>query len=517
MVTYSFSMKKAIIAALFLLSGALSAQYDIKINLKGNIDSTVYLVVHMWESNNIVDSCKKVKNGQIRFKGDKKLQKGLYILVNQERNTSLFEFFVADNQKFSLTADRADVTNSIKCPGIKENELFFEYNKFFADKNKEFEGYAKESVKMKKEDSTKFIKEKITKLNDDVKNFEPGFKQRMKGTFLEGYFALKTEKQATDLPKASNGRPDSVYAYYYWKTHFWDDIDLLNDGAIHTPLLDDRIKKYFDQVIFQHPDTVIKEIDNVLSKCKEGSTTYKMLLGHFTYKYESNKTMSFDKKGNSVTYEKVFIHMADKYITSGHAEGVYTAETIKAIKSKSDNNRHILPGAVAPEIYVLDTTNAKQVLKMKFDTCKTSASITKLYQKYANDLAPLWTTLHQVKAKYTVLVFWASDCGHCQTDIPKLSDTLKTIKGKIDFKVFAVQTKDDYEAFRKFVVQHKLDFINVYDPVHINDYRAKFDVDSTPVVYLLDSEKTIKAKKVGTKQVVELLELFDKIEKDQKK
>lgn len=503
----------------FFLRFTASAQYDIKINFKGCTDTTVYLVVHMWESNNIVDSCKKIKNGQIQFKGKTSLTKGQYILVNQEKNTTLFEFLVDDSQKFTISADKGDITRTLKCSGSKENELLFEYNKFFADKNVEFDATMKEAKKMKKEDSAAVIQAKIKKLNEDVKTFEPGYKERIKGTFLENYFNIQKEKQAPtdEIPKASNGRPDSIYAYYWYKNHFWDGIDLKDDRYIHTPYLDDRIKKYFDQVIVQHPDTIIKGIDLIMGKCEEGSLTYKMLLGHFTYKYENVKTITFDKNGNTITMEKVFIHMSDAYISKGKAKGVYAEETVPKIIEKANNNRNILPGAVAPDIYVIDTIGAKKVIPMKFDTCKSSSSITRLYEMKAQELTPLWRSLHQVEAKYTVLVFWASDCGHCQTDIPKLNDTLQTIKGRIDFKVFGVQTKDDYDAWKKFIIEHKLDFINVYDPVHINNYKQKFDVETTPVIYILDKNKVIKAKKISSKQVVEMLEIFEKIDKDQQK
>ena len=68
--------------------------------------------------------------------------------------------------------------------------------------------------------------------------------------------------------------------------------------------------------------------------------------------------------------------------------------------------------------------------------------------------------MYGISAKYTVLVFWSVDCGHCQTEIPKLNDTLKTLKGKIDYKVLSVYTKEDFEAWRKFIIDKKLDFIN---------------------------------------------------------
>ena len=493
------------------------AQYDIKINFKGCKDTTVYLVVHMWQSNSIIDSCKKVKNGVIRFQGKKPLEKGYYILVNQEKNTTFFEFFVGEQQKFSLSSDFANVKRNLKCTGSKENELYFEYERFFADKDAEFLGYINEAKGKSKSDSAAFIAEKIKKLQEDLKKFDPVFKEKIKGTLVEEFFAIKSEQQATDIPKASNGRPDSLYQYFWYKNHFWDGVNMSSDFAIHTPHLDDKVKRYFEQVIVQHPDTAIKEISYVMRKCKPGSLTFQMLLGHFTYKYETNKTMTFDRKGNSITYEKVFIYLVDSFIANGKAKGVYTDETVEKIKEKANNNRNILPGAIAPDIFVLDTTDGKEIVKLRFDTCSNSTILTKYYEKHASRLSTMWKTLHQVNAKYTVLVFWASDCGHCKTEMPRLNDTLKTIKGKIDFKVFAVQTKDDYEPWRKFIIEHKLDFINVFDPVHINSYRTKYDVESTPVIFLLDKEKRIKAKKIGVPQVVELLEIFDKIEKEQEK
>jgi thiol-disulfide isomerase/thioredoxin len=499
--------------------GAIKAQggYDIKIDLKNCKDTTVYLVVHFWESNNIIDSCKKVKNGQIRFKGNKDLDKGLYILVNQEKNTSICEFFVDEGQKFSLSADQNDVNKTLKAGGSRENEQFFAYNKFFAEKNSEFEGYLKQAKGKSKEDSTKFITEKIKALNVDARKFDSLYKIKNKGTFLLDFLNLKTEKYATDIPKNLSDSEKGVYQYYYYRNHFWDGVNFKDDRLIRTPYFDDRIKKYFETVVVQHPDTIIMEIDKMLAKCDENSTIYKMLLGHFTYKYEQNKTMNFDKYGNSVTFEKVFIHMGERYILTGHAKGVYTEETIKAINKKVIRNKPLLPGNQAPDFNVIDTTDAKVVSKMRFDTCKTSESLSRYYYSNEAKLKPMFKNLHGVKAKYTVLVFWASDCGHCKTDIPKLNDSLAKAKGKIDFKVFAVQTKDDYAEWTKFIRENKLDFINVYDPIHLNSFADKYDVESTPVIFILDKDKRVKVKRVGVGQVLELLELFERIEKDQKK
>jgi thiol-disulfide isomerase/thioredoxin len=504
-------MKKLLLSLSLIIAFAFSSKaqggYEIKINFKGCKDTMAYLVKYTFDQQYIADTCKKIKNGLIIFKGKKELDKGVYTLVSEGKSI-YFDFFINENQKFTINTEASDIVNTLKSIGNKENESFFSYIKYITNKNLEF-GKLRDQTKGKsKDDSTKFMNEKLKTLNDEVKAFDKDFMTKSKGTFVYDVLNLKTEKEPTDIPKAKNGRPDSIYQYYYYKSHFFDGIDFKDERIARTPFFDDRVKRYYENVILQHPDTVIQEADKVLDKCTPGNLVYNLLLGYFTYKYEQSKIMGFDK---------VFVHLADKYIIPGKATGVYNEETTKKIKDRVDIMRNLLLEAKVSELYMIDTTYAKQVLKMGFDTAKTSKSCTDLYYKNVEKLTPMFKTLYQINAKYTVLVFWASDCGHCQTEIPKLKENLDAIKGKIDFKVFAVQTKEDFEAWRKFIIDKKLDFINVFDPVHLNNLKERFDIYSTPVIYILDKDKKIKAKRLGSEQVVDMLNMLENIEKANKK
>jgi thiol-disulfide isomerase/thioredoxin len=506
-------MKKItlLLSAIFVFSFGAEAQsgYDIKINFKGCKDTMVYLVKYTFDQQYIADTCKNIKNGAIRFKGKTDLDKGVYVLVSQGKST-YFDIFINENQRFTVNADLDAMVNTLKAVGNKENEQFFSYIKFITGKNQDFGKIAAEAKGKSKADSIKFMQEKLTVLNAEVKAFDSDFMQRNKGTYLYDVMNLKTEKEPTDVPKAKNGRPDSVYQYYYYKNHYFDGIDFKDERIIRTPFFDDRVKKYFENIIVVNPDTMIKEIDKVMTKCTPGNLVYNLLLGYFTYSSEQNKIMVFDK---------VFLHLADKYIISGKANGVYTEETVKKIKERVDIMRNLLLDAQVSDLFMIDSIYGKQVLKMGFDTAKTSKGITDLYYKNLDRLTPMFKSLYQVKAKYTVLVFWAEDCGHCQTEIPKLNDGLKELKGKIDYKVYAVQTKEElFEEWKKFLRDHKLsDFINVFDPIHLNNLKERFDIYSTPVIYILDKDKKIKAKRLGADQVVEMLKMLDNIEKNQAK
>lgn len=503
-------MKKItfLLSSIFLLSLGARAQsgYDIKINFKGCKDTMVYLVRYMFDQNNIADTCKKVKNGQIQFKGKKDLEKGVYVLVSEGKAT-YFDFFINENQKFTINVDMADMVNSLKSVGNKENEQFFSYIKYITAKNIEFGKFRDESKTKSKEDSAKFLGEKLKELNTDVKKFDSEFMTKNKGTYLYDVLNLKSEKEPTDIPKAKNGRPDSVYTYYYYKNHFFDGINFKDERIVHTPFFDDRVKRYFESVIVQHPDTVIKEMDKVLAQCTENNLVYNLLLGYFTYSSEQNKIMGFDK---------VFVHLADKYIITGKAKGVYTDETVGKIKERVDIMRNLLLEAKVSDLFMIDSIYGKQVLKMGFDTAKTSKGITDLYYKNLDKLTPMFKSLYEVKAKYTILIFWAADCGHCQKEVPKLHENLKTLTGKVDVKVYAVQTKEElFDSWKKFIVDNKLtNFINVFDPIHLNNLKEKFDIYSTPVIYILDKDKKIKAKRLDSEQVVNMIQTLENIEKN---
>jgi hypothetical protein len=53
----------------------------------------------------------------------------------------------------------------------------------------------------------------------------------------------------------------------------------------------------------------------------------------------------------------------------------------------------------------------------------------------------------------------------------------------------------------------------VFDPIHLNNLKERFDIYSTPVIYILDKDKKIKAKRLGAEQVIDMLKMLDKMDK----
>jgi len=478
--------------------------YNLQFNLSNCNDTMVFLAKYTFDKQYIVDTCKKVKNGKVYFKSNKDIEKGVYFLVSQDK-VRYFDFFINESNKFAISGDIKEI-RTFKVTGSKENEKFFEYIKYIATKNEMFNKLKDKAQQMPKNDSAEFMQREVKQLNEDVKKFQKDFYEANKGSFLADVINLQISKEPENIPLASNGRPDSIYVYHYIKAHYWDGVNFKDDRLLVTPFFGEKFKNYFERVIPQVPDSAIVEIDKILGQCDPKSDMFKFLLAYLTPYYEAHKVMGFDK---------IFVHIIDKYIRTGLANDLYDEKVREKIIERGNILKPLLIGNQAPELLMIDTTGGKITNKMGFDTARTSESVTKLYYENVHKITPLLVSLYQTKADYIILVFWDVDCGHCQKEMPELLKTYHELKQKYDVKVFAVYTHTEYDKWRKFIIEKKLDFINVYDPIHINNIREKYDIFSTPVIYLLDKNKIIRAKKVSHEALPKIIEYLEK-EKDKK-
>ncbi len=84
-------------------------------------------------------------------------------------------------------------------------------------------------------------------------------------------------------------------------------------------------------------------------------------------------------------------------------------------------------------------------------------------------------------------------------------------------KVYGVMVDGGREAWGKFIKDHNLkDWVHVYQPKSVQDadaaagrpgYKQLYDVYQTPILYLLDADKHIIAKKLNYLQFDEVIDL----------
>lgn len=437
----------------------------IKIKIKGVKDTTCLLANHYGDKQYIQDTLKVDSQGRMTIDRKEKYDGGIYLIVIP--NKKYFEFIMDEGQNFSIETDTTDFIKNMKIKGSSENELFYQYLNFINGKGKEVEPLKKALDKVKdNKDSSKIYVERISAIDKQVNDYRVKFSADNKNTFAGKVLTAMTEIKIPEVPILANGRKDSTFSYRYYKAHFWDNIDFSDDRLLRTPVYHAKLKQYMENMVLQVPDSLNKEADWLLEKTKNSKELYKYTAHYITYTYESSKIMGMDA---------VFVHMVEKVHMPGKAYWLDSAQVAKII-NRAIQLKPVLLGKVAPDLTLLDSSMA-------------------------------YHSLHNSKGKYTVLYFWDYGCGHCKKETPKLQELYEKYKNK-GLEVFAVGTEYDAKEWKKFIIDNKLTFLNVYDPYHQSNFKHIYDIFSTPVVYLLNDKKEIVAKRIGVEQLDDMLKNY---------
>lgn len=495
------SLLSVVIFILFATTIQAQSGYEIIFNAKNSKDSIAYLTYYQFDKNYIKDTCLVAKKGRIIFKGNTKLDTGIYTIVSQQK-TIYFDFFVDEHNQFLEFKNDASPDN-IQTLGIvnsSSQKAFVDYLKFVSHQNSDFMNF-KNGLILKTKQDTLRLTEKQKEIELEISNYENDFYEKNKSSFIGDVINLKIEKILKDVPIASNGRPDSIKVYNYYKKHYWDNVNFTSNATMRNPFFYNKLKRYIESVVIQNPDSLIVEVDKILSKTNKGSDLRKILLAHFLNSFETSKIMGFDK---------VFVHLSDRYLKLGEGAGIYQDDSVvNSIIKRADLLKPLLIGSIAPELYTIKANDFAIMNRMGFNTVKDSDDVTKKYYANVDEISKMFVTLHSIVADHIILVFWDVDCSHCQSEIPKLLEVYKNlIKSGKNVKVFSVYTMHDGEKFLKYTIEKGLtDWINVYDGAYINNLVNKYDIYSTPVIYILDKNKTIKAKRIGIDQIENFLKI----------
>jgi thiol-disulfide isomerase/thioredoxin len=234
---------------------------------------------------------------------------------------------------------------------------------------------------------------------------------------------LKAMKEPT-LPIAKPiSRNDSLENYYYYRKHYWDGVTFMDEHVIRSPFFIPKYEKYFRDIVVQHPDSIIKEIDYQLLLARNCDEMYKFMLNWLTDEYINPKYMGQDA---------VFVHLFEKYHSKGLTKWL-NEKQMETISRRAYMLMANLIGNPAPNLEFLDTSG-----KVK--------------------------SLYALNADYTVICFWDPNCGHCKEEVPRLDSIYKASWKNHGVKMYGVlsaEIKDNVlwtckpKFFGNFLIRNK--------------------------------------------------------------
>lgn len=460
----------------FIVMPGLSMLYgqtghSIGVYAQGAPETKIRLAYHLGNQQYVKDSLTTGKDGKGRFTGSDKLLPGVYMIVMP--GNTFFEFLADDDQYFDISFNIKDPLNTLLFRGSDENDRFLAYQR---DWKKLQDNAIALSEKLKNAGQSGsdavIIRQQLADQEKKMKDFLHRIAENNNGTLL-GAIArsiIPVEPVKPEIPESTSNR-DSVIrliSYLYYKDHFFDNIDFTQPGLIRSPVLGSKYEQFFSQVVLQIPDSIIKETDRLLDMSSRQNDVFQYTSAWLLNRYAVSEIMGMDA---------VVVHIADRVYLAGKAPWA-SEEYISDLRKKVERLRPNLIGNKAPELLM-------------------------------NSFSGYYVSLYDVKADFTILYFWEPDCGHCKEATPLLRKYYDANKDR-GIEVFAVCTRYDKEKWEKYIVDNGLMWINGWDPERLSRFDVLYNVESTPLVYILDKDKKIIAKKLAVTDIESFIETYRK-------
>lgn len=484
-------MKKLLIF-LFIALSITSFSQKLKFKIEGQKDTTLFLVKYLGKGLYYADTA-EMKNGVVEYDGSKQEPGVLAVLLHGNK---YFEF-IYDNKEVSIETKSPDFVGTMNVKKSEDNKVFYDYMRFLKTQREKANKLSEERSNIDKEnDKYSELTEKINAVSKEVVAYQKELVKNNEGKLVSKIVKMGIDIEIPEAPLDAEGKKiDSLFAYHYYRDHYFDNIDFNDDRLVNSSIFHTRLESYFSKnMMVQHWDTVVKYAFELCDQLDPKSKAFSYCVNWITSSYEKSNIMGMDK---------VFVKMGERYYCTKDAEGKSKAhwmddEKLEKLCEKVQTNKNLVMGVKPPNLILRDTTDVN------------------------------WKDFYSLEAEYTILYFWDPNCGHCKKTTPKMEKLYAEKFKDRNIEIFAIgkAVGDDFEDWKKFIKEHDLSFINVavteslfaaatkdarqfvpkYTTIESLNYQSTYDIFSLPRVFLLDKDKKIIGKQMSVSQLEDMLD-----------
>jgi thiol-disulfide isomerase/thioredoxin len=462
------------------------AQYDISVRIDGlTCDDELLLANHFGDKQYLRDTS-GCKNGVFHFRGDTKLESGVYLVVLPKKNW--FEILVSseENQmKYSFITDTTLKPEMTKVSGSKENELFFDFKRFAMSKSLLASELSKKIEAEEDVEKQETLKKELREIGKSVAAKRNEIAKAHREMFIGKLYTAMKEVKPIDVPEGMSDEDKQKFQYLWMREHYWDNVDLGEDGLVRSPVFHGKLTDYFKSYMPPIADTAIMMGDNLINKIEAAGSDEQ-------YKYTVHYLLGYFEEAKYMCFDKAVWHMAKNYYCAGKAFWSDSAYVAKMC-TESAKMEPVLCDTKAQDINMPDTNFVQRV------------------------------SMYSIDKPVTVVVFWDTNCGTCKKELPILSRMYDSMNNK-NFEIYAVYTKGEWENWKKRVREKKYKFINVTNAFGDDPYRDNYHITTVPQIFVLDKDKNIRFKKIGAKDLASTIQhlleeqgIVDPLEPERKK
>jgi len=442
-------MKKLVILFSFLLFAYCSTRsegYNIKIQIKGAENKSIILAYYFEDKFVTVQELTLDSKGLGVFKGDKKLDGGVYLVSVSDKG--YFDFLMVDDQDFSMITDTTNYVKNMKIKNCEENEIFYTHQKKIEEISIKLDNQNKEKEAATDSSKVKDIEVEISILNNEFN----GMWKKTVDAYPKSFFATLLRAMYSFEAK------DDPFSY----------VDFSDDRLIRTPFFYNIIRYHIARNIEAGSAKINEENEKLLKLCTNDTV----------YQYVATYLLNFYRTFSKVGMNEVFVDIAEKHFLNGNANWLDTA-AVNLVKRQTEVFKSANIGAKAYDFNVLTT---------KGD----SVSVLSL------------------KTKFTFLFYWSMGCGHCELAADALKINYNDLKNiDIDIFGVNNDAKN-IDEWKKYIEKQGYNWNNGIDTNQVSRYREYYYVCSTPLLYVIDDKGLIVNKMVGEVQIQDFLKFVIK-------
>ncbi|MDG1284484.1 MAG: DUF5106 domain-containing protein, partial [Flavobacteriaceae bacterium] len=332
-----------------------------------------------------------------------------------------------------------------------------------------------ESIKTTENPKDKFeFQNNIKYVENEIENYKQNYRLSHSNTLALLFKLTQPIDDFSSLAKNQKltTKKDSIL---YLKNSYFEGIDFKDSRLLRNPFLEQKLSNYFDVFVPNTVNSITEEIIKLLDDAiSPESETFKYMSLRFMDLYITPKQMGFDR---------IFLNLYDTYFKNQTYEWLPLAQ--------------------------------KELFDSKARLLENNQIGSKAKELFMNSIDDNRRYLYDLSAEYIVLVFWDPTCGHCQTEIPRINRLHKNEWKNFNHSIYAVNINTELKTeWEKFISTHHLNSWNHLSPaseVSGNysqmdvDYQTLYNIEQTPVFYLLDKDKIIIGKDIDPQEYLKLM------------
>lgn len=448
-------------------------------------------------------------------KREEDFPQGMYFIYI---NGLMQPFVVGKSQEFTISTNAGNFHKDAKITGSPANQLFFDYQNYFAQKGAEIQALnAEMQANRNQQQKLNEVNRKLQQVYSQVFIYEKNMLKNHPNSIVTAYH--KASKNI-DAPKHIT---DTIARKQFLKAHYFDFVNLSDPRVLRTPVYERKIVSYLNDVVEQNPDSLIKAVDYLISKAEKDP---------FTNRYMMIYIYNHFAKGDDKLIEPVFLYFVEHhFLPKAHWAD---PDVIKALKMRVRLSKPNSVGTTASDIKLQalpsDEQKMKDLRQMFSKTAKAGLVVKKeweskskdemyrgfgrVFDEFAANLSDS-ISLHSIDANYIIVWFWNPDCTHCREYTPKILE-IYSLFSEFDVEVYAIFMQmfvNKWDVFTanvnlwfQYIDEHNLyDWHHVWDVYNRSLFREIFKIPSLPASMILDENKTIIARNEHPDKIRKLL------------